>query len=97
MIHIAPFEATEHLMHQAGQRLGVGGLLYFYGPFHQNDRPTAPSNLQFDASLRKRNPAWGIRDLDTVAAEAESQGLVLDQITEMPANNLSVAFRRRPA
>ena len=94
MIHIAPWEATEGLMAGAGRVLGAGGVLFLYGPFREADRPFAASNAAFDASLRARNPAWGVRDRDAVAAEAGRHGLTMVRRVTMPANNLSVIFRR---
>jgi hypothetical protein len=78
----------------AGRVLPAGGLLYLYGPFQENGRHTAPSNAAFDASLRARNSEWGVRDLGEVAALAMSHGLELVGRFQMPANNLSVIFRR---
>ena len=95
MIHIAPWAATEGLMTGAGRILPPGGLLYLYGPYREADRPTAPSNEAFDADLRRRDPAWGLRDLDAVAGLARRHGLSLAERIEMPANNLSLIFRRR--
>jgi len=95
MIHIAPWAACLGLLDGAARIMEPGtGTLYLYGPFKRNDRHTAPSNEQFDGSLRARNPQWGIRDLETIISEAESRGLHCDEIVEMPANNLSVIFRR---
>jgi hypothetical protein len=95
MIHISPWVATEGLMRGAGRLLGEGGLLYLYGPYRQASVPTAPSNEAFDADLRRRDPRWGLRDLGAVAACAEAHGLALARTAAMPANNLSVVFRRR--
>ena len=92
MIHIAPWVACEGLMQGAGRLLRDGGLLYLYGPFRRGGAHTAPSNAAFDRSLRSRNPAWGVRDLEAVAACAETQGLVLRETVTMPANNLSAVF-----
>ncbi len=94
MIHIAPWAVCEGLMAGAGRLLPSGGLLYMYGPYFRDDVPTAESNLAFDASLRQRNPAWGIRNLADVGACATANGLRLAEVVEMPANNLSVLFRR---
>ncbi|WCS22697.1 class I SAM-dependent methyltransferase [Methylobacterium sp. NMS14P] len=94
MIHIAPWAATEGLMAGAGRVLGERGVLFLYGPFREADRPFAASNAAFDASLRARDPTWGVRDLDAVAAEAARHGLTLVRRVAMPANNLSVLFRR---
>jgi SAM-dependent methyltransferase len=95
MIHIAPWAACEGLMAGAGRVLSAGGVLYLYGPFQQGGAPTAPSNAAFDENLRARDPAWGVRDLGAVAAVAAANGLDLEARIEMPANNLSLVFRRR--
>jgi SAM-dependent methyltransferase len=95
MLHIAPWSAAEGLMAGAGRVLPVGGVLYLYGPFQENGRHTAPSNAAFHASLRARNPDWGVRDLRDVAEMAVRNGLELIERIAMPANNLSVVFRRR--
>ena len=92
MIHIAPWAAGLGLLRGAATILPVGAPLILYGPFLQAGLPTAPSNLEFDASLKARNPAWGLRALEDVAAAA--QGFVLEQVADMPANNLTVLFRR---
>jgi len=94
MIHIAPWAACEGLMAGAARALSSGGILYLYGPYKIGGRHTAPSNQAFDADLRARNPEWGIRDLDDVTALAASQSFVLAEMVQMPANNLSVIFRR---
>ncbi len=96
MIHIAPWAAAEGLVRGAGAALGQGGLLVLYGPFRRNGAHTAPSNAAFDADLRARNPAWGVRDLEAVAALAAGAGLAPPAVTEMPANNLTVIFRKTP-
>jgi SAM-dependent methyltransferase len=94
MIHIAPWAACEGLIAGAARILPAGGLLYLYGPYKIGGRHTAPSNIAFDEQLRARNPAWGIRDLDDVTALAGRHGFVLAETMPMPANNLSVIFRR---
>jgi SAM-dependent methyltransferase len=94
MIHIAPWEATEGLMRGAAKVLPKGGALVLYGPFVVDGQHTAPSNEAFDASLRARNPAWGVRDLRAVDDIARLQGLHLREQVEMPANNLTVVFAR---
>ena len=94
MVHIAPWAATEGLIAGAGRVLSADGLLFLYGPFSRSGVHTAASNAVFDADLRARDPAWGVRDLDAIAALASRHGLkTLEQIA-MPANNLSVIFRR---
>ncbi|UYY79042.1 class I SAM-dependent methyltransferase [Sphingomonas sp. R1] len=94
MVHISPWAATLGLMAGAGRLLPPGGPLILYGPFREAGVLTAPSNEDFDQSLRARDPAWGLRLLDEVIAAAGAQGLVFDRRVAMPANNLIVAFRR---
>lgn len=94
MIHIAPWAATIGLMAGAGRLLPTGAPLYLYGPFLQDGVETAASNLAFDQSLKERDPDWGLRNLSAVSLLAAGQGLVLDKVIEMPANNLSVIFRK---
>jgi len=97
MIHIAPWAAAEGLMAGAERQLPAGRVLFLYGPFRERGQHTAPSNAAFDESLRARNREWGVRDLDEVAALASRHGLALEERVAMPANNLSVVFRRRTA
>ena len=94
MIHIAPWSACLGLLKGAARTLAPGGLLYLYGPYKRDGRHTAPSNAAFDENLRARNPEWGVRDLADVSAEAAAAGFSAAGIVEMPANNLSVLFRR---
>ena len=94
MIHISPWDATRGLMGGAAAILPPGSPLYLYGPYKREGFATAPSNQAFDRSLRDRNPNWGLRDLEAVAATAQTLGFSARVITEMPANNLSVVFRR---
>lgn len=94
MIHISPWRATEGLMRNAAGLLDKGAPLYLYGPYRQAGVVTTPSNEAFDASLKAQNPAWGLRDLEVVAALAKDMGFSAPDITNMPANNLSVVFRR---
>lgn len=94
MIHISPWTSAVGLVRGAARILRPGGLLYLYGPYRRDGRHTAPSNEAFDADLRRRNPAWGVRDLEAVAALAAKGGFDAPEVVEMPANNLSVVFRR---
>ncbi len=94
MVHISPWDATLGLVRGAAAILPPTAPLYLYGPFKREGFPTAPSNLAFDRSLRDHDPAWGLRDLEAVAAVAQSAGFSAPAITGMPANNLSVVFRR---
>ncbi len=94
MIHIAPWEACVGLLRGAARILPADGVLYLYGPFRREGRDTAPSNTAFDADLRARNPAWGVRDIADVQRAAAAAGFGPPSIIPMPANNLSVIFRR---
>ncbi len=95
MVHISPWEATLGLLKGAGAVLPTGGLLYLYGPYLRDGVETAPSNLAFDASLKTRDPRWGIRAVEAVTKAAATEGLSLDRLIDMPANNLSLILRRR--
>lgn len=94
MIHIAPWPAALALLQEGGRMLPARGVLYLYGPYRRAGRDTAPSNAEFDADLRRRNPEWGVRNLEDVQRHAEAAGLALQEVVDMPANNLSVVFRR---
>jgi SAM-dependent methyltransferase len=94
MIHISPWTATLALMRGAGSILPDDGVLYLYGPYRIDGRHTAPSNEGFDRSLRAQDPEWGVRDLAEVVKVAGAAGLVLTETVAMPANNLSVVFRK---
>lgn len=95
MIHIAPWAATLALLEQAGRILPAGAPLYLYGPFRRPGRELEPGNTAFDASLRERDPAWGLRDLGAVATCAAGAGFHEPKVIEMPADNLSLVFRRK--
>ncbi|MGF1550090.1 MAG: DUF938 domain-containing protein [Sphingomonadaceae bacterium] len=94
MVHISPRAATEGLIAGAGRILPPGAPLYLYGPYRREGVETAPSNLAFDASLRARDPEWGLRRLEDVDALAKRHGLTLERVVAMPANNISAVFRR---
>ena len=94
VIHISPWEATLGLMCGAGEALPAGGVLVTYGPYRLHGEHTAPSNEAFDASLRSRNPSWGVRDMEEVAAAARVQKLELEEMVPMPANNFTLVFRK---
>lgn len=94
MIHIAPWAAAEGLVRGAAARLRSGGPLVLYGPYRVGGAHTAPSNAAFDADLRARDPAWGVRDLEAVAALGSDAGFGAPEVRAMPANNLMLRFRR---
>ena len=93
MIHIAPWEAAEGLARLAAHALVPGGRMMLYGPFgFGND--TAPSNRDFDMSLKSRNPSWGVRELADVKELFAKSRLAFEQAIDMPANNHLVVFSR---
>jgi len=94
MVHISRWDATLGLIRGAAAILPPTAPLYLYGPYRREGFATTASNQAFDQSLRDRNPTWGLRNLDEIAAIAQSVGFSSPTITEMPANNLSVVFHR---
>lgn len=95
MIHISPWQACLALMAGASRTLRPGGLLYLYGPYKRDGEHTAPSNAAFDESLKRSNPAWGVRDLEAVVQAASAEAFELVKVVPMPANNFSLLFERR--
>ena len=93
MIHIAPISALHGLAELAGQALGETGKMILYGPFLLGEA-SAPSNLDFDASLKRRNPAWGVRDLDVVKHIFAKQGFNGAALRDMPKNNFLLELSR---
>jgi hypothetical protein len=95
MVHISPWAATLGLFAGAARILPPDAPLILYGPYLEPGVQTAPSNAAFDASLRARDAAWGLRDLVAVKAAADEAGLIFEERRAMPANNLMLLFRRR--
>ena len=95
MIHISPWAAAEGLFAGAAHILPHGAPLVLYGPYREADVATAPSNEAFDASLKARNPAWGLRDLAVIDRLAERNGLGRTRRVAMPANNLMLVYRKQ--
>lgn len=96
MIHIAAFACTEGLLRGVGRHLAPRGVFALYGPFRVAGIHTAPSNAEFDASLRQRNPDWGVRDVEAVIELGDASGLSLTERVVMPANNQLLVFHRKP-
>lgn len=94
MIHISPWASAEGLFSGAGRLVRGGGTLVTYGPYRIGGEHTAPSNEAFDASLKSRDPSWGVRDLGELEGLAGSAGLALERRVEMPANNFTLVWRR---
>ena len=97
MIHIAPPEATAGLIAGAAKALTPGGALILYGPFRREGCAMTPGNAAFDADLRARNPAWGLRVLEDLASSAAIAGFGPPTVEAMPADNLMVRFCKAPA
>lgn len=95
MIHIAPWAATVALFVGGARLLAAGAPLVTYGPYRFPGGFTAPSNAEFDQSLRARDARWGVRDVREVAAVAEPAGFELEATVAMPANNHTLVWRRR--
>lgn len=94
MVHISPPAATEGLLRGAAAILPAGAPLILYGPFLEAAVPTAPSNVEFDRSLRERNPEWGLRRAEWLDERAVSCGFARTRRVPMPANNLVLVYRR---
>lgn len=97
MLHISPWPTCAALMQGAARHLSPQGLLLLYGPYLVDGEPVSAGNLTFDADLRARNPAWGLRRLADVLAQAEAAGLHLRERVQMPANNLLLVLARSVA
>lgn len=94
MIHISPWEATIGLFEKAAELLTTGAPLYLYGPYFRDEVPTAQGNLEFERSLKSRNLQWGIRDVADIDALAKKTGFARESLIEMPANNISLVYRK---
>jgi hypothetical protein len=96
LLHVAPWRVCQELFAGAAHLLPARAPLVIYGPFFRDNTSAAPSNLAFDADLRARDPQWGIRRLEAVERAADQHGFTLEQRQEVPANNLTLVFRRQP-
>jgi SAM-dependent methyltransferase len=94
MAHISPWEATLGLVKGARRLLARGAPLILYGPWRRQGVATAMSNEAFDASLKARDPRWGLRRVEDLDAAASASGLARTRLVEMPANNLMLVYRR---
>tara|TARA_Y100001968_G_scaffold276952_1_gene271512 strand:- start:215 stop:847 length:633 start_codon:yes stop_codon:yes gene_type:complete len=93
MIHISPWTCTKALFEESKNLLEQNHFLMLYGPFFRENVQTSESNLNFDHSLKLKNPLWGLRNLENVNHIAFENGFQLDNVIDMPANNLSVIYR----
>lgn len=92
LLHVSPPETLAALCEGAAMVLPPGGVLHIYGPFKRHGAHTSTGNTEFDRSLRERNPAWGIRDLERVVEVAAANQLIRQEVVAMPANNFSLVF-----
>jgi len=95
MVHISPWASALGLIAGAARVLPSGAPLILYGPWLKGGTSAAESNLAFDADLKRRDPEWGLRTVESFAAAARSSGLELEETRDMPANNLMLMLRRR--
>jgi hypothetical protein len=93
MVHISPWQSALGLLDGAARLLPESGPLILYGPWLTDAIPTAPSNLEFDGDLRRRDPEWGLRRVEEFASAASKLGLTLIETRQMPANNLMLLLR----
>lgn len=96
-LHIMGWPQVGQLFAHLPQILAPAGLLVVYGPFNYGGRFTSASNAEFDAALRRDDPAWGIRDFEAVDALARQAGLHLLEDRSLPANNRCIVWRRAAA
>jgi hypothetical protein len=97
MVHISPWRSALGLLDGAARLLPAGGPLILYGPWLSDAIPIAPSNLAFDADLKRRDSEWGLRRVEYFAASARERGLELVETRQMPANNLMLLLKNSPA
>ena len=94
MVHISPWDSALGLLDGAARLLASDAPLILYGPWLKDDLATVPSNLEFDADLKWRDPAWGLRRVEDFALTAEPRGFSLEAFRQMPANNLMMLWRK---
>ena len=94
MIHVSSWACTQALFKGSGKLLNAGQFLFMYGPFKIGNKHISQSNYLFDNSLKLQNDLWGIRNLEEVSEEAKENGFFQEKIIRMPANNLSIIYRK---
>ena len=94
MIHVSPWACTQALFKGSGKLLNAGQFLFMYGPSKIGNKHISQSNYFFDNSLKLQNDLWGIRNLEEVSEEAKKNGFFQEKIIRMPANNLSIVYRK---
>ena len=94
LLHISPTSCTDAVLEESALLLPSGAPLIIYGPFMRHGAHTSASNAAFDRSLRERNDAWGLRDVNAITTIAANVGIKIDDVIPMPANNLTLVLRR---
>jgi len=94
MVHISPWSSALGLLAGAERLLDPEAPLILYGPWLKDDIETVPSNLDFDADLKRRDPAWALRRVEDFARAANPHGFTLEDIRRMPANNLMMLWSK---
>lgn len=94
MVHISPWTSALGLIDGAARLLPEGAPLILYGPWLKDGVPTMPSNVEFDADLKRRDPSWGLRKVEDFAAAAQKCAFELTDTQSMPANNMMLLFRK---
>jgi SAM-dependent methyltransferase len=95
LIHVTSWSVCEGLFDGARRHLRPEGVLFLYGPFKQGGGYASDGNARLDALLRAKNPDWGLRDLEAVAALGSARGLLAEQVVDMPGQSLAVVFRKQ--
>jgi len=94
LIHISSWNCTRSLFKESGKLLSNGKYLMLYGPFKIGNEHISQSNYLFDKSLKMQNKNWGVRNLDEVNKEANNNGFAQKELICMPANNLSIIYKK---
>ena len=94
LIHISSWNCTRSLFKESGKLLSNGKYLMLYGPFKIDNEHISQSNYLFDKSLKMQNNNWGVRNLDEVNKEAYNNGFAQKELICMPANNLSIIYKK---
>jgi cyclopropane fatty-acyl-phospholipid synthase-like methyltransferase len=92
--HIMSLNGVRCMFDVIGRLLPDGGAFCLYGPFNQNGEFSSDSNRRFDASLRRQNPAMGVRNLEELDEFAKKQSMHRDRLYAMPANNQIAVWRK---
>lgn len=97
LTHMTSWSVCEGVFEGARRHLRRHGVLFLYGPFKQRGRFASAAQRELDAVLRARNPDWGLRDIEVVAALGSARGLYVEQVIDMPDDALAMVFRRQLA